>query len=75
MSAVGCAFDRSRDSGTPIAMSPGDRPNDEAFSFYAKTPNGIEIEFGWGALQVDDEVWQPRTYSQAIDWGHRRAGG
>jgi hypothetical protein len=50
-------------------------PNDGAFSFYARTPNGIEIEFGWGAVQVDDEVWQPRTYSQLSDWGHRREGG
>jgi 2,3-dihydroxybiphenyl 1,2-dioxygenase len=74
MSAVGRAFDRFRDSGTPIAMSLGHHPNDGAFSFYARTPNGIEIEFGWGALQVDDAVWQPRTYSQLSDWGHRREG-
>ena len=75
MSAVGRAFDRFRDSGTPIVMSLGHHPNDGAFSFYAKTPNGIEIEFGWGGLLVDDEAWQPRTYSQLSDWGHRRAGG
>ena len=72
MSAVGRAFDRFRDSGTPIVMSLGHHPNDGAFSFYAKTPSGIEIEFGWGGLLVDDEAWQPRTYSQLSDWGHRR---
>lgn len=75
MSAVGRAFDRFRDGGTPIVMSLGHHPNDGTFSFYAKTPNAIEIEFGWGGAQVDDEVWQPRTYSQLSDWGHRRAGG
>tara|TARA_R110002124_G_scaffold247631_2_gene412779 strand:- start:39 stop:941 length:903 start_codon:yes stop_codon:yes gene_type:complete len=74
MSEVGRAYDRFRDKGTPIAMSLGHHPNDGAFSFYAKTPNGIEVEFGWGGLLVDDTTWQPRTYSQLSDWGHRPPG-
>ncbi len=74
MSAVGEAFDRARDRGTPIAMSLGHHPNDKTFSFYSRTPNGIEIEIGWGAALIDDDVWQPRTYSQLSDWGHRRGG-
>jgi 2,3-dihydroxybiphenyl 1,2-dioxygenase len=72
MSAVGRAFDRFRDSDVPIAMTLGHHPNDQAFSFYGKAPNGIEIEFGWGALRIEsDDEWQPRTYSQLSDWGHR----
>lgn len=74
MSEVGRAYDRFRDNDTPIAMSLGHHPNDGAFSFYAKAPNGIEVEFGWGGLLIDEDVWQPRTYSQLSDWGHRPPG-
>jgi 2,3-dihydroxybiphenyl 1,2-dioxygenase len=74
MSAVGRAFDRALEGGTPIAMSLGHHPNDGSFSFYARTPCGVELEIGWGSMQVDDCIWQPRTYSQLSDWGHRRGG-
>lgn len=72
MSAVGRAYDRFCAAGVPISMGLGHHPNDEAFSFYAFAPNGIEIEFGWGPLLIDDDTWQPKTYSQLSDWGHNR---
>jgi hypothetical protein len=40
------------------------------FSFYAKTPSGIEFEFGWGGREVDDATWKPVTHDRISEWGH-----
>jgi len=71
---VGAAHDRAVDSGAQIMMGLGRHSNDKMFSFYAQTPSGFDVEFGWGGLQVDDEQWRVVTYSTMSDWGHRRPG-
>jgi 2,3-dihydroxybiphenyl 1,2-dioxygenase len=71
MSDVGFAFDRLLSEKTPIAMSLGHHPNCGSFSFYARSPSGIDVEFAWGTREIDDSTWIPRTYSETSDWGHK----
>jgi 2,3-dihydroxybiphenyl 1,2-dioxygenase len=67
---VGLAFDRALRAGVPIVLTPGRHPNDRMFSFYARTPSGFELEFGWGGRRIDDAVWQPAEYDRISEWGH-----
>ncbi|HEY2388901.1 MAG TPA: VOC family protein [Candidatus Binatia bacterium] len=71
MEDVGHAYDRCLDAGVPIASGLGMHPNDRMFSFYAWTPSGFEVEYGWGGRKVDDATWQPTTYDRVSTWGHR----
>lgn len=70
MDDVGLCFDRALRAGVPIVQTLGRHPNDRMFSFYAKTPSGIQFEFGWGGRDVDDATWQPTTYGAISEWGH-----
>jgi biphenyl-2,3-diol 1,2-dioxygenase len=72
---VGAAHDRALDAGAPITMGLGRHSNDKMFSFYAKTPSGFDVEFGWGGVQVDDDSWRVVTYDSMSEWGHRGAQG
>lgn len=72
---VGRAHDRCVAAGVPIAASLGQHSNDGMFSFYAQTPSGFEIEFGWGGVQVDDESWRVVTHPTMSHWGHQRGQG
>ena len=33
-------------------------------SFYMYTPSGFRLEYGWGGLDVDNDLWVPRTYDK-----------
>jgi 2,3-dihydroxybiphenyl 1,2-dioxygenase len=68
---VGRAYDRCLDAGVPIAQTLGRHPNDRMLSFYARTPSGFDVEYGWGAREVDDATWQARVYGEISEWGHR----
>lgn len=67
---VGRAYDRVRAAGTPLALQIGQHINDKVVSFYLITPSGSAIELGYGGISVDDETWQPTTYSTPKIWGH-----
>ncbi len=69
---VGLALDRCHAAGVRIMMGMGHHPNDRMTSFYAVTPSGFSLEFGWGGIVIDDDDWEVRTYSQLSDWGHAR---
>ena len=71
MGEVGLAYDRCLDAGVPIANTLGQHPNDLMFSFYATTPSGFDVEFGWGGRKIDDAVWETSTYDRLSTWGHR----
>jgi 2,3-dihydroxybiphenyl 1,2-dioxygenase len=75
MEDVGHAYDRCLDAGVPIASSLGMHPNDRMFSFYARTPCGFEVEFGWGGRKVDDASWEVGRYDRLSIWGHRPSAG
>jgi 3,4-dihydroxy-9,10-secoandrosta-1,3,5(10)-triene-9,17-dione 4,5-dioxygenase len=70
---VGRAFDRHVDAGWAIRAGLGRHSNDLTVSFYAETPSGVEIEFGWGSRLVDDQTWTTSATAVGSIWGHRRA--
>ena len=70
MDDVGLCFDRTLRSRAPIVQTLGRHPNDRMFSFYAKTPSGLQFEFGYGGREIDLQSWQPTTYDRISEWGH-----
>jgi 2,3-dihydroxybiphenyl 1,2-dioxygenase len=73
MEDVGLCYERCLAAGVPIASGLGQHPNDQMFSFYAKTPSGFNVEFGWGGRKVDDADWQVTSYDRMSTWGHQPA--
>jgi len=72
LDAVGFALERAEAAGAPITASLGRHTNDQMVSFYARTPAGFEVEFGWGALEVDDAIWRVGRHEAPSTWGHKR---
>jgi 2,3-dihydroxybiphenyl 1,2-dioxygenase len=73
LDAVGFALERAEAAGAPITSSLGRHTNDQMVSFYARTPAGFEVEFGYGAIEVDDAVWRVGRHDKPSVWGHHRA--
>jgi len=71
---VGRAYDRVRAAGIPIERQIGQHPNDRMLSFYAVTPSGFSLEFGYGGVRVENTDWQVRDYDNFSVWGHEMAG-
>lgn len=67
---IGHAFDRL-DADDLITMTLGRHTNDHMVSFYASTPSGIEVEYGWGARVVDDTSWVVARHDRISIWGHK----
>jgi 2,3-dihydroxybiphenyl 1,2-dioxygenase len=69
--AVGQAYDRTLAAGLRIMQTLGRHPNDQMFSFYARTPSGFQFEFGAQGRVIDlAEPWTPVTYDKISTWGH-----
>lgn len=68
---VGTAQDLCEARGIPVTSTMGRHTNDRMISFYLRTPSELRIEYGYGALEVDD-LWVPKTYNQSSIWGHRK---
>jgi biphenyl-2,3-diol 1,2-dioxygenase len=71
---VGFALDRVMQAGVELAMTLGRHVNDQMLSFYAYTPSGFEIEYGWGARTVDRATWLPARHTAISSWGHKFVG-
>ncbi|MCZ7537567.1 MAG: VOC family protein [Acidimicrobiia bacterium] len=71
---VGSTYDLCRDRGIPIAMDLGRHTNDRMVSFYAQSPSGFQVEYGWGGRLIDDANWRVQTHRAASIWGHRLGG-
>jgi 3,4-dihydroxy-9,10-secoandrosta-1,3,5(10)-triene-9,17-dione 4,5-dioxygenase len=67
---VGRAHDRMRNAGVHESASIGRHANDQAFSFYMKTPSGFDIEVGAAPLVLDPKTWKPTSINKISDWGH-----
>jgi 2,3-dihydroxybiphenyl 1,2-dioxygenase len=68
---VGRALDRVPASGLRQTRSLGRHVNDRMLSFYMATPSGVQVEYGWGGLAVDDATdWSVATYDVTSIWGH-----
>lgn len=72
MQSVGRAWAKVEAGAAPVGASIGQHTNDEMFSFYARTPSGFQVEYGWGGKKIDDEVWTPSRYDVSSIWGHHR---
>jgi 2,3-dihydroxybiphenyl 1,2-dioxygenase len=68
---VGFALDRMLKAERHISLTLGRHSNDDMLSFYVQSPSGIDVEYGWGGLAVDDADWNVRTYRTNSAWGHR----
>ncbi len=71
---VGFALERAEKAGVPIAQTLGRHSNDHMISFYARTPSGFEVEFGYGAREIDEAAWRVERHDAASLWGHKRTG-
>lgn len=68
---VGYAYDAVARAGVPVAMTLGKHTNDQMLSFYMGTPSDFQIEYGWGAITIDDEArWRVVEYDEPSFWGH-----
>lgn len=69
---VGRAWDKVQAGAAPVASTFGKHSNDEMLSFYAVTPSGFQVEYGYGGLSIDDATWRPSRYDVTSYWGHKR---
>jgi 2,3-dihydroxybiphenyl 1,2-dioxygenase len=69
---VGSTQSLCEERGVPLVTTLGRHTNDRMLSFYLQSPSGFEIEYGWGACEVDDATWQVQTHRAASMWGHSR---
>ncbi len=67
---VGRALDRVHAFDVPLALALGRHVNDHMVSFYAWTPSGFEVEYGWGARTLDDATWTVVRHERISSWGH-----
>ena len=74
LDVVGATLDLVRDREIPLSTQLGKHTNDHMTSFYMQTPSGFDIEFGFGARNVDDATWEVGHYDSGSEWGHQRAG-
>ena len=73
---VGQAYDLAMLEEGRIATSLGRHTNDFVTSFYARTPGGFMLEYGWGGRAVEMESWRPVEMTSGPSlWGHERNWG
>ena len=70
---VGQGYDLALGEEGRIATTLGRHPNDFMTSFYARTPDGDMVEYGWGGRAIDPATWQAeeQTHGPSL-WGHDR---
>jgi biphenyl-2,3-diol 1,2-dioxygenase len=68
---VGFALERAEAAEVPITSTLGRHTNDHMVSFYARTPSGFDVEFGYGARTVDDATWRIARHDKPSSWGHK----
>jgi 2,3-dihydroxybiphenyl 1,2-dioxygenase len=70
---VGQGYDLAQLEEGRIGVTLGRHTNDFMTSFYARTPSGFMIEYGWGGRSIDPASWEPFEcdYGPSL-WGHER---
>jgi 2,3-dihydroxybiphenyl 1,2-dioxygenase len=70
---VGQAYDLAQGEEGRIATTLGRHSNDFMTSFYANSPSGFFVEYGWGGRSIEPQNWQPveMTCGPSL-WGHDR---
>jgi 2,3-dihydroxybiphenyl 1,2-dioxygenase len=70
---VGQAYDLAGLEEGRLAFTLGRHSNDWMTSFYAHSPSGFFVEYGWGAREVDPQTWEAHeTFDGPSYWGHER---
>lgn len=71
---VGQAYDLAQLEEGRVGVTLGRHTNDFMTSFYARSPSGFLIEYGWGGRSIDPDNWQPLEcdYGPSF-WGHERS--
>lgn len=70
---VGQAYDIALAQEDRIGVSLGRHSNDLMTSFYAKSPSGFMVEYGWGGRDIQTHNWQPIEFFHGASlWGHER---
>lgn len=70
---LGQGYDLAQMQNDRLAYTLGRHSNDYMTSFYAKTPSGFFVEYGWGGRVIDPATWQPHeTFDGPSFWGHER---
>jgi 3,4-dihydroxy-9,10-secoandrosta-1,3,5(10)-triene-9,17-dione 4,5-dioxygenase len=73
LDAVGFALDACYAKGVRVKRMLGRHSNDRMVSFYAETPSGFDVEYGWGGRLIDDATWTVTEVAHGTLWGHRPA--
>jgi len=70
---VGQAYDLALGEEGRVATTLGRHSNDFMTSFYARTPSGFFVEYGWGGRSIEPATHQPveMTCGPSL-WGHDR---
>ena len=70
---VGQGYDIAQTEADRVNVTLGRHTNDFMTSFYAKSPSGFMVEYGWGGRDIDVETWQPfeSVHGPSL-WGHER---
>ncbi|ORJ93705.1 hypothetical protein A6F58_18625 [Prescottella equi] len=71
MDDLGRLIDLLDEHDVEILQSLGRHTNDLMTSVYIGSPSGLQIEYGYGGLAVDDLSWVARTYTRPSYWGHK----
>jgi catechol 2,3-dioxygenase-like lactoylglutathione lyase family enzyme len=70
---VGQGYDLAQQDPGRIAYTLGRHTNDYMTSFYATTPSGFFVEYGWGGRSIDPATWQSHETTDGPSlWGHER---
>ena len=70
---VGQGYDLAQGEPGRIGTTLGRHANDHMTSFYARTPSGFLVEYGWGGRSVDPATWQAAECREGPSlWGHDR---
>jgi len=70
---VGQGYDLAQLEEGRVAFTLGRHTNDHMASFYAHTPSGFFVEYGWGGRLIDPASWTPHeTFDGPSLWGHER---
>lgn len=67
---VGNTYYLCQNNNVAIDLTLGRHTNDKMLSFYMKSPSGFDVEFGWGAIEVDDDNWTVQLHTNGSSWGH-----
>lgn len=69
---VGIAYDRAQAcQDLRLTLTLGRHSTDQMVSFQVRTPSGFDIEYGWGAIMLDEHWVATRSPAPAEIWGHR----